>query len=107
MAPLEGAAWHRGPMRTGPCGRAHADGPMPTAPQALARLAGCGLACPECLAVLGDDELGQLLDRGVLAVLVQRYLAVLEQVDPVAHLQHLAVVVRDDDDRDVALLLEI
>src|SRR5438132_8722194 len=55
------------------------------------------------LAVFGDYQVGQLLGRCLRAELVQGYPAALEQVHPVAHLEHLPVIVRDDDDRDVAL----
>jgi PAS domain S-box-containing protein len=58
------------------------------------------------LAVLRHDHLGQLVGGGLGAALVEGDLAVLDHVHPVGHLEHLAVVVRDDDDRDVALCLE-
>jgi len=50
------------------------------------------------LAVFGDHHIGQFLRRCLRAELVQGDPAALEQVHPVAHLQDLAVVVRDDDD---------
>src|SRR6266545_1750625 len=57
--------------------------------------------------VLGDDQVGQLGERGLLSLLVVGDLAVLQQVDPVAHLEDLRVVVRDDDDRHVPAFLEV
>ena len=58
-------------------------------------------------AVLGHDQVGQLLHRRLRGRLVEGDRPVLEQVDPVADLEDLAVVVGDDDDRDVALGLEV
>src|SRR5581483_3388778 len=82
-------------------------GPLTDAPSAPGNgPRGVAVALLERLAVLGHDDLGELLDRGVAAVLVEGDLAALQQVHPVANLEHLAVVVRDDDDRD-ALCLEV
>src|ERR1019366_7421724 len=68
---------------------------------------GCFSALLESPPVLLDDDVVQFLDGGILRGLVQGDLTVLEHVHPVADLQHLAVVVGDDDDRDVALALQI
>src|SRR3954468_8530817 len=57
--------------------------------------------------VLGDYQFGQLLQRRVQGPLVEGDLAMLQQVHTIAHVQHLSVVVGDDDDRDVAALLEV
>src|SRR5687768_11350097 len=55
------------------------------------------------VAVLGDDELGQLVQRAFRRRLVERDGAVLQEVDPVADIEHLGVVVHDEDHRDAAL----
>src|SRR5690349_1164054 len=82
-------------------------GPPADAPSATGNgLRGAAVALLERLAVLGHHDLGQLLDRGVLAALVEGDLAALQQVHPVDDREHLAVVVRDDDDRH-ALALEV
>src|SRR4029079_1444505 len=49
------------------------------------------------VAVLGDDELGELLERGFRRRLVEGDRAVLQEVDPVADVEHLGVVVHDED----------
>ena len=67
---------------------------------------GAALALLQSLAVFRYDHVGQFLGGGLVAALVEGDLAALDQVHPVAHLEHLAVVVRDDDDRNVALGLE-
>ncbi len=56
--------------------------------------------------ILARDELGQLLRRGLGREPVERDPAVLQQVDAVAHLEHVHVVVGDDDHR-VPLGLEV
>src|ERR1700730_8824680 len=61
----------------------------------------------EGLAVLLDDDVVQFLHRGVLAEPVEGDLAVLQQVDPVAYFQGLAVVVHDHDDGDLTLALQV
>src|SRR6202012_38423 len=71
------------------------------------RPGGDALAISQRLAVLGHPDLGQLGHPRVGAALVEGDLAVLDQVHPVADLEHLAVVVGDDDDRDLTLLLEL
>src|SRR5215469_14939474 len=58
---------------------------------------GAPVALLQGAAVLGDDDVVQFLNRGVLGWLVERDLALLKQVDPVGDLQHLGVVVRDHD----------
>src|SRR5215211_1944683 len=58
------------------------------------------------LAVLGDDDLGQLLDGGLCDGPVVLYAAVSEQVDPVADIEDLGVVVDDQDHRYAPLLFE-
>ena len=85
----------------------------------LRRLSGAGaarephrlvarVACPVgALPVLGGDDLGQLLDRGLVRALVEHDAAVAEQVDAVAHLEHVHVVVGDHDHRDVAVLPQL
>src|SRR5580704_5889067 len=80
----------------------------PSCPKARPPRSGRGgaLAVFERFAVLGDDQVGELLGRGFRGVLVQGDPAPLDQVDPVADLEDLAVVVRDDDDRDLAVLLQ-
>src|SRR5881394_4087899 len=47
-------------------------------------------------AILGGDDLGQLLGRGFLGRLVERDTPVLEQIDAVADLDDVDVVVRHD-----------
>src|SRR5215218_6562647 len=58
------------------------------------------------LAVLGDDDLGQLLDGGLCDGPVVLYAAVSEQIDPVADIEDLGVVVDDQDHRSARLLSE-
>ena len=80
-------------------------GPGPQQPALRGpRFAAALLQCP---AVLRHDDLGEFVGGGLVAALVEGDPAALDQVHPVAHLEHLAVVVRDDDDRDVALRLEL
>src|ERR1017187_4226623 len=52
-------------------------------------------------------HLGGFHHRGLRALLVEGDLALLEQVNPVSYFQHLAVVVRDDDDSHLAPVLEV
>src|SRR5581483_23053 len=88
-------------LRGGPPARA-----VPTA--TLSRLGtpggrlGGALAFLESLAVFGHDDFGELLDRSIRAALVQGDPPALKQVHPVADVEDLAVVVRDDDDRHAA-----
>src|SRR5581483_7541235 len=92
-------------LRGGPPARA-----VPTA--TLSRLGtpggrlGGALAFLESLAVFGHDDFGELLDRSIRAALVQGDPPALKQVHPVADVEDLAVVVRDDDDRQAAVFLE-
>src|SRR5215217_2290283 len=58
------------------------------------------------LAVLGDDDLGQLLDGGRRIGPVVLYAAVAQEVDPVADVEDLGVVVDDQDHRYAPLLFE-
>src|SRR5918995_5538906 len=58
------------------------------------------------LAVFGDDELGQFLDGALGDRLVVLYAAVSEQVDPVADVEDLRVVVDDQDHGYAPLLFE-
>src|SRR5690348_7941475 len=82
-------------------------GPLTDAPSATGNgLRGVAVALLERLAVLGHDDVREFLDRGVLAALVEGDPAALQQVHPVDDREHLAVVVRDDDDRH-ALLLQV
>jgi hypothetical protein len=55
---------------------------------------------------LADDQLGELLDRRVRRRLVEDDLAVVDEVDPVARLEDVHVVVEDHDDRDLARLAQ-
>src|SRR5262249_53882787 len=48
-----------------------------------------------CRLVFGHDEIGEFLYRGVRGRLIERDLAVLEHVDPVANVENLSIVVRD------------
>src|SRR5918999_4543370 len=63
---------------------------------------GTAPAVPE----LADDELGELLDRGLRRRLVEDDLTVVDQVDAVARLEDVDVVVQDHDDRDLAVLAQ-
>src|ERR687889_411239 len=58
------------------------------------------------LAVFGDDELGQFLDGALGDRLVVLYAAVSEQVDPVADVEDLGVVVDDQDHRYAPFIFE-
>src|SRR5215208_7791509 len=76
--------------------------------------AGCGRLEPALpavaglsgFAVLGDDELGQFFDGGLGDRFVVLYAAVSEQVDPVADVEDLGVVVHDQDHGYAPLVLE-
>src|SRR5215213_277895 len=57
-------------------------------------------------AVLGDDELGEFFDGALGDRLVVLYAAVSEQVDPVADVEDLGVVVDDQDHRYAPLIFE-
>src|SRR5829696_4152189 len=57
-------------------------------------------------AVLGDDELGEFFDGALGDRFVILYAAVPEQVDPVADVEDLGVVVDDQDHRYAPLLFE-
>ena len=59
------------------------------------------------LAVLGDRNLGKLLDGGLGGGSVVGDLAVLQEVDPVADLQNVGVVVGDQEYRDLPLVPEL
>src|SRR5215210_810744 len=64
------------------------------------------VACLSGLAVLGDDEFGQFFDGALGDRFVILYAAVPEQVDPVADVEDLGVVVDDQDHRYAPLLFE-
>jgi hypothetical protein len=55
---------------------------------------------------LPHDDLGELLDRGLRRRLVEDDLAVADEIDPVARLEDVHVVVQDHDDRDLAALAQ-
>src|SRR5215210_1622601 len=55
------------------------------------------VACLSGLAVFGDDEFGEFFDGGLGDRLVVLYAAVAEEVDPVADVEDLGVVVDDQD----------
>src|SRR5215204_4101597 len=57
-------------------------------------------------AVLGDDELGEFFDGALGDRFVILYAAVPEQIDPVADIEDLGVVVDDQDHRYAPLLFE-
>ncbi len=65
------------------------------------------LGVAACAPVLLDHHLVQLFHRGLRRRLVEGDLATLDQVHPVAGLQHVDVVVGDHDDGDVALLAQL
>src|SRR5712691_176971 len=58
-------------------------------------------------AVLARDDLRELVDRRLRGPSFERDRPVPEEVDPVGDLEDLDVVVRDDDHRDVASLLQL
>ncbi len=60
-----------------------------------------------CAAVARDHQLGQLLERGLVHRLVDRDAAALHDVDAVAELEEMGVVVVDHDDRHPAARGEI
>src|SRR5215210_7296166 len=64
------------------------------------------VACLSGLAVLGDDEFGQFFDGALGDRLVILYAAVAEEVDPVADVEDLGVVVDDQDHGYAPLLFE-
>src|SRR5215210_584447 len=64
------------------------------------------VACLSGLAVFGDDEFGEFFDGGLGDRLVVLYAAVSEEVNPVADVEDLGVIVDDQDHGNAAFLFE-